>query len=549
MKTRLRHRTHQTASAPCRRLPPCVARARVLASPERCQSRATRPRPSLVVPDSRAVDTNHTTRGVDVHSLIHQHRPHRLFQCSAAAAPPVPRPRPVGRLPPRRGSQPLPSSPPAPSARGGGPMHLSRLDDLEPFTTLDGSTIRELAGRPGRPRATRASPRPPSRPPAAPPRTSTAHGGALLLHRRPRTPAGRRRRARRRAGDSRGPAGADPPGGRRRRRAARAALLRAGLLRRHGARRRRVTLMGARFLLALAALAGRRALAVAAPASRGDHRHRRPEARHVRRPALSVRRHPPRPARRRLGRDEQPLAGRRARPLAEPPRAAGVQPLVSFMHSRTDRRSLPTPERLLYEFRRFRAASRGSATSRPGTRPTTAASPPAIARRSSPPTGASSAASAGPAESWPPSCSTCPTWSAGCAPSAASAGRAAVLGAAQLHRRQPLPHGLDQAAAGRDAHGQDLAHRGRRHRRAAHEGKVGFDESPRHSARALRWVFRRLVPLSPRVQRVYIYHWNITPARELGLGADRPARRPRPGLPHRAARDRARGRPPCRRGG
>ena len=25
-------------------------------------------------------------------------------------------------------------------------MHLSRLDDLEPFTTLDGSTIREIAG-------------------------------------------------------------------------------------------------------------------------------------------------------------------------------------------------------------------------------------------------------------------------------------------------------------------------------------------------------------------------------------------------------------------
>src|SRR4051812_4607634 len=35
--------------------------------------------------------------------------------------------------------------------------------------------------------------------------------------------------------------------------------------------------------------------------------------------------------------------------------AAGVEPLVSFGHSRTDRRSLPTPERFLFEFRRFRA--------------------------------------------------------------------------------------------------------------------------------------------------------------------------------------------------
>jgi hypothetical protein len=36
-------------------------------------------------------------------------------------------------------------------------------------------------------------------------------------------------------------------------------------------------------------------------------------------------------------------------------RGAGVDPLISFGHSRTSRRSLPTPERLRYEFRRFRA--------------------------------------------------------------------------------------------------------------------------------------------------------------------------------------------------
>jgi hypothetical protein len=35
-------------------------------------------------------------------------------------------------------------------------------------------------------------------------------------------------------------------------------------------------------------------------------------------------------------------------------RAAHVNPLLSFTHSSADRRSLPTPERLLYEFRRFR---------------------------------------------------------------------------------------------------------------------------------------------------------------------------------------------------
>jgi hypothetical protein len=36
-------------------------------------------------------------------------------------------------------------------------------------------------------------------------------------------------------------------------------------------------------------------------------------------------------------------------------RAAHVQPLISFTHSSLNRRKLPTPERLLYEFRRFHA--------------------------------------------------------------------------------------------------------------------------------------------------------------------------------------------------
>jgi hypothetical protein len=35
-------------------------------------------------------------------------------------------------------------------------------------------------------------------------------------------------------------------------------------------------------------------------------------------------------------------------------RNAGVEPLISFMHSRTNRRTVPTPERLKYEFRRLR---------------------------------------------------------------------------------------------------------------------------------------------------------------------------------------------------
>ena len=78
-------------------------------------------------------------------------------------------------------------------------MHLSKLDDLEPFTTLDGSTIREIAGPAWTParnqiagRGHRARRRADGR--ALPPR----HRGALLLHRGPRAHDARRRRARRR---------------------------------------------------------------------------------------------------------------------------------------------------------------------------------------------------------------------------------------------------------------------------------------------------------------------------------------------------------------
>jgi hypothetical protein len=36
----------------------------------------------------------------------------------------------------------------------------------------------------------------------------------------------------------------------------------------------------------------------------------------------------------------------------------------------------------------------------------------------------------------------------------------------------------------------------------------GFTESPSHAGLATSWVFDRLVPLSSRITRVYLYHWN-----------------------------------------
>lgn len=37
---------------------------------------------------------------------------------------------------------------------------------------------------------------------------------------------------------------------------------------------------------------------------------------------------------------------------------------------------------------------------------------------------------------------------------------------------------------------------------------AGFPETTRHAATAIHWVFDKLVPLSRRVTRVYLYHWN-----------------------------------------
>ncbi len=42
----------------------------------------------------------------------------------------------------------------------------------------------------------------------------------------------------------------------------------------------------------------------------------------------------------------------------------------------------------------------------------------------------------------------------------------------------------------------------------------GFEQSSAHAALATSWVFRRLVPLSRRITRVYIYNWNARTSRD-----------------------------------
>jgi hypothetical protein len=193
-------------------------------------------------------------------------------------------------------------------------------------------------------------------------------------------------------------------------------------------------------------------------------------------------------------------------------RAAHVDPLVSFTHSSFDRRQLPTPERLLYEFRRFRARypwvtefatwNEANHCGEP-----TCHRPKLVAAY------------------WRKLSMSCP--------------QCRILGAEVLDmpnmtswvkafRRaakvQPRYWGLHNyidanrlrttgtrrllKATGNaliwfTETGGIVARKNRR--------KVTFPESASHAAVATQFVFDDLVPLSRRITRVYLYHWNSYP--------------------------------------
>jgi hypothetical protein len=188
--------------------------------------------------------------------------------------------------------------------------------------------------------------------------------------------------------------------------------------------------------------------------------------------------------------------------------AAGVSPLISFGHSAVNRRRLPTPERFLYEFRKFRAAypwvtdfatwNEANHCGEPTChRPTLVA---AYYRKLR------------------VECRQC-----------------RILGAEVLD----MPNMVSWVKAFRHAspvqpkywglHNYLDANRlrttGTRRLLSATTGqiwftetggivsrtnrrKVTFPESSRHAAIATSWLFNKLVPLSHRITRVYLYHWN-----------------------------------------
>jgi len=191
-------------------------------------------------------------------------------------------------------------------------------------------------------------------------------------------------------------------------------------------------------------------------------------------------------------------------------RAANVEPLVSFGHSRIDRRSLPTPGRYLFAFRGFRARY--------------------------------------------PWVTEFATWNEANHCGEPTCHRARLVAAYYRKLRHECPdcrilaaEVLDQPnmvrwvrAFKRAAHAEPRywglhnyidanrrRTRGTRRMLRAVKGqvwftetggivrrvnrrKVTFPESAKHAATATRFLFRRLVPLSRRVTRVYIYHWNAS---------------------------------------
>jgi hypothetical protein len=189
-------------------------------------------------------------------------------------------------------------------------------------------------------------------------------------------------------------------------------------------------------------------------------------------------------------------------------RGAHVEPLVSFGHSRIDRRSLPTPERFLFEFRRFRARypwvkefaawNEANHCGEPTChRPRLVAAYYRKMRRE---------------------CPDCRILAAEVLdmPNMVRWVRSFRRAAKEEPRYWGLHNYID-ANRGRTSGTRRMlrAVRGqvwftetggivsRTNRR-----KVTFPESAKHAATATRFLFSNLVPLSRRVTRVYVYHWN-----------------------------------------
>jgi hypothetical protein len=210
-------------------------------------------------------------------------------------------------------------------------------------------------------------------------------------------------------------------------------------------------------------------------------------------------------------------------------RAAKVNPLISFTHSSINRRQLPSPERLLYEFRRFRARY-------PWVKDFAAWNE---ANHCGEPTCHRPALVAAYWRKLRRDCPSCRILAAEVLdmPNMTSWVKA-FRRSAKVEPRYWGLHNYIDANRLRTTGTRRLlkACRGlvwftetggivsRTNRR-----RVTFPESTRHAAVATRFLFDELVPLSRRITRVYVYHWNSQPGpKTWDSGLIGPTGKPRP---------------------
>jgi hypothetical protein len=209
--------------------------------------------------------------------------------------------------------------------------------------------------------------------------------------------------------------------------------------------------------------------------------------------------------------------------------AAHVNPLLSFTHSSSQRRRLPTPERLLYEFRRFRArypwvTDYASWNEANHCGEPTCHRPQLVAAY------------------WRKLTRECPACRILAAevldmPNMTSWVKT-FRRAAKVEPRYWGIHNYIDANRLRTTGTRRLLKAVRGQLWFTETGgivsrvnrrKVTFPESAEHAATATRFLFDDLIPLSRRITRVYLYHWNSNPGpKTWDSGLIGPSGKPRP---------------------
>jgi hypothetical protein len=196
-------------------------------------------------------------------------------------------------------------------------------------------------------------------------------------------------------------------------------------------------------------------------------------------------------------------------------RRAGVRPLVTFMHSRTHRRSLPSPERFQHEFRRFRQRwpwVREFATWNE-------------ANFCGEPTCNRPALVAAYHRKLRQACRSCRILAAELLdmPNISSYARAMR----RASRTDPRLWGLhNYVEANRFRTGRTerflratrgevwITETGGLVNRRNGSTTTDIPESPSHAARVTRFLFRGVLPVSSRITRLYVYEWSVPTNRE-----------------------------------